>query len=361
MRKTAIFSSLFTIIALIVAFFALENSVLLAESRFSELADDFYEIDIPDENAVDIIVPEVIETEQEAPLSSDSLTFELGNADTNFLIIPVPDGTRLNDVAIENHYLTEEMWINIGSVAPDFYAANPISGNRKNILGGTYEITEDKAVLKFSLDNIYEYRSIIENNNIYVEFVPPREMHSRIIVIDPAYGGSMAGIVANDLAEKDVALSIALRLKELLDQTDYLVYYTRTLDNDLSEEKRVRIANNTRADMLIRIEADSNENSLINGTTTIYSGFFIPHFGSPELANILETEVVLSIRGKALGIYQAEAADYVITNATVPAASIKVGHLTNAQEANLLKRDDYLEKIAIGIFNAILAAYEEKG
>ncbi|MDR0219862.1 MAG: N-acetylmuramoyl-L-alanine amidase, partial [Lachnospiraceae bacterium] len=83
----------------------------------------------------------------------------------------------------------------------------------------------------------------------------------------------------------------------------------------------------------------------------------IPSFGSVELANLLETEVVTSIRGKAVGLKPATANDYVISNATVPAAAIKVGYLTNAQEAILLGREDYIEKIALGIYNAIVQVY----
>lgn len=358
MKKTAILSSIFSIIVFVVVFFAIENRVLLAESRYSEYLDVAIEDEIFDEIIVDIVVPlesnPEIDTDE---LGLNSLTFELGNTDTNFLIIPVPTGTKKEDVTIENHYLNDEMRIIIAGVADEFYINHAISGNRKNIISSSYEILESNAILKFILDDIYEFRNIIEDDKIYVEFVPPREMHQRILVIDPAFGGSESGIIANNLSEKDVTLSITLRLKELLDQTDYMVYYTRLLDNDFSEEKRVRLANNTRADMLIRIECDGNEDSLIYGTTTVYSRFFIPQFGSTELANFLETEVVLGIKGKAIGLKAATAADYVINYATVPAAAIKVGHLTNAQEAILLSRDDYLDKIAVGIFNAILAAY----
>jgi N-acetylmuramoyl-L-alanine amidase len=370
MTKTAIFSFIFSAIVLIVVFFALENRDVLAGNRYGDylvLAEDD-EKNIP-ENAYDIIdvsehpgqspsYPLQTEEDSEEP-DEQSLAFELGNADTNYLAIPVPAGIRLQDIKIDNHYLEDEMRIVINGADSDFYTKNAISGNRRNIMSGTYEITENGVILIFSLNDIYEYRSIMEENKVYVEFVPPREMYDRIIVIDAAFGGSESGIEANDLLEKDVALSIAAKLKELLDQTEYKVYYTRDADNNLSDEKRVRIANNVKADMLIRIQADGDEDSMVYGTTAIYNeNFFIPRFGSIELANILETEVVLSIRGKAIGLQKATADDYVVNNATVPAAALKVGYLTNAQEAILLKREDYIEKIAMGIYNAIVAAYE---
>ena len=77
-----------------------------------------------------------------------------------------------------------------------------------------------------------------------------------------------------------------------------------------------------------------------------------------ELADLLEREVVTAIRGKANGLLEAEQTDTVINEATVPAATIRVGYLTNGQEAILLQREDYIEKIAEGIYQTILKVYE---
>ena len=49
----------------------------------------------------------------------------------------------------------------------------------------------------------------------------------------------------------------------------------------------------------------------------------------------------------------------MISEATVPAAAIKVGYLTNGQESILLQREDYIQRIAEGIYQTILKAYEE--
>lgn len=290
-----------------------------------------------------------------------ALTFALGGADTTYLSIPLPPGTGAEQVTIENHYMDEEMWVVVQGMAAEFYETAAVSGNRKNITAGTYKQEQTGTVLKFALDDVYEYRNILEEDKLYIEFVAPREMYDRIIVVDPAFGGSETGYSDGTLKEKDIALAIAGRLKEKLDQEAIKVYYTRMDDNNLSEEKRVKIANNTKADMLIRIEANADEDSMVNGTTAIYNeDFFIPGFGSIELADILEQEVVSNIKGKAVGLAAATETDYVIRNATVPAATIKVGYLTNAQEAILLKKDDYIEKIAVGIYHAIMKVYEKE-
>ena len=80
---------------------------------------------------------------------------------------------------------------------------------------------------------------------------------------------------------------------------------------------------------------------------------------SAAWSDLLEREVVTAISGKANGLIEASAEDTVISEATVPAAAIKVGYLTNGQESILLQREDYIQRIAEGIYQTILKAYEE--
>ena len=93
-------------------------------------------------------------------------------------------------------------------------------------------------------------------------------------------------------------------------------------------------------------------------TGTIYNDqYFIPGFGSVELADLLEKELASEIKTKALGLEKASG-ESKLRYATVPAAEVRVGCLSNKQEAILLKREDYIEKIANGIYNAIVSSYE---
>ena len=120
----------------------------------------------------------------------------------------------------------------------------------------------------------------------------------------------------------------------------------------------MELAAATKADMLIRIEVSGDENSKLYGTSAVYnSQYFIPGFGNVELADLLEREVVTSISGKACGLIESSEEDRVVNSATVPAAAIRVGYLTNSQEAILLQREDYIRRIAEGIYNAVMKAY----
>lgn len=343
MEKTAVGSVIFTIVVMGIILYLSAGKVI----TISDVAQD--EVQRTDSFAAE---------GEEA--DTQVLTFVLGESNTSYLRIPLPQECKAEDIVIENHYMDQELCVLIGNATGDFYDENAISGNREMIKQGKYETIPTGIKLRFQLTGIFEYRTILENNDLYISFLSPREMYDRIVVIDPACGGMNTGYEADGLAEKDINLQIAQKLKEKLDKTDIKAYYTRMDDVNPEEETRVGLANGTRADIYIRIQVDANEDSSVYGATTVYnSDYFIPGFGSVELADVLLREVVTSIKGKALGLEEAQAQDYALRHITVPAAAIKVGCITNKQEAILLGREEYCEKIAEGIYNAIISAYSE--
>ncbi len=306
------------------------------------------------------------------------LIFDVENAGTSYMRVPLPEKCKVDDLAIENYYMNQELCILVRGAGPDFYAINAISGNLDSVEKGICEPYEGGVKLRFSVSGIFEYHTILENNDLYVSFLSPREIYDKIVVIDPSCGGSNKGNLSKnsnkensnkensdkesgetELAEKDINLRIAQKLKEKLDKTDIKVYYTRMDDANPAEEDRAGLANGTKADMYIRIQVDAKDDSSVYGATAVYNDdYFIPGFGNVELADVLEREVVTSIKGKALGLEPAGEQDYAIRNITIPAAAVKVGCITNRQEAGLLSREEYQDKIAEGICNAILKVYE---
>lgn len=321
-------------------------------------------VDVPDVAQEEVVSSTQQKTEPDIPVESDEIRIDRNSQSTNYFCVPIPEGVKAEEIVLENHYMNEELWVSIQSSQPaifqEFYAANGVYGNSGCVVDGHFEAGEERTYLRFALDGVYEYRSIFEDHILYLEFVPPKEAYEKVVVIDPAYGGEEIGVTGKGVVAKDVTLNIAKALKTKFDESDIKVYYTRMDDSNPASADRVGLAAATKADMLIRIEVSGDENSKLYGTTAIYnSQFFIPGFGNVELADLLEREVVTSISGKAGGLVEATQTDEVIGGATVPAAAIQVGYLTNSQEAILLQREDYIERIADGIYNAIVKAYEE--
>ena len=279
--------------------------------------------------------------------------------------IPLHASITAEDVTIENHYMDKELWVSIKQEKKDdtceeFYRSTGVYGKCDEVMDGYFESGDETFWLKFRLNSVYEYSSIFENNNLYIEFMTPKESYDKIVIIDPAYGDEVTGSVLTDIEGKEITLEVARALKQKLDGTDIKVYYTRMSDMNPTEESRVELANAAKADMLIRIEVNENVDGKIFGTETVYNGlYFIPEFGNVELADLLEREVVTAISGKANGLVESTENDVVLNQTEIPAATIRVGYITNKQEGILLAREDYAQKIAEGIYQAIMRAYEE--
>jgi len=88
-----------------------------------------------------------------------------------------------------------------------------------------------------------------------VPLTPPGDVNLSVlplsvkrIVIDPGHGGDQRGAISNTgLAEKDVTLDIALRLRRLMKQSPFEVLLTRETDQTVTLADRVGFANSKKA------------------------------------------------------------------------------------------------------------------
>lgn len=320
-----------------------------------------------------IVVTDVAQDEVDWKASEDStaitdknhIVFERENKQhSKYFRIPLPEDVKAEDVTIENHYVNHELLVCMipkeRNGQEQFYESHAVSGNCEKVLDGQIEVEQERIGLRFTLTDVYEYQSAYEDNALYIEFVQPKEVYDKIVVIDPAYGGEETGPVAGNADSKTVMLNVAKALKTKLDDTDIKVYYTRMDDTDPDSADRVGLANTTGADILIRLEVNTSKETQTYGTEAVYNArFFIPGFGNVELADLIEREVVTAIGGKANGLTPAGEEDEILQKATVPAATIRVGYLSNEKERALLLQEDYARRIAEGIYQAILKVYEE--
>lgn len=123
-----------------------------------------------------------------------------------------------------------------------------------------------KHIVFISLLLIYSF------NNEFV--AQSKTVGVKTIVIDAGHGGKDPGAVANNLKEKDITLSIALKLGELIKKhfSDVKVVYTRSTDEFIELFKRAKIANNAKADLFISIHVNSNKKPDPRGAETYVMG-----------------------------------------------------------------------------------------
>lgn len=339
-------------------FFAAAMAVMLFTVRYKG-------IEIQDVAQDQVILDEGTEypewSENPETAEKRNLNFKAVNENSEYLCIPLPEEIRAEDISVENYYMEKELWVQIRGIPEEFFALEGISGNVSCISSGLWEYGDRTACLKFRLKDLYECESVLEEDGIYIKLVEPKELYDKIIVIDPGHGGEDDGIQTEKLSEKEFTLDIARRIRKKMDATDIKVYYTRMEDRSMDTESRIWFANAAEADMYISIHLNSDPDPEVYGTEMLYNAdFFIPEFGSLELSDLVEREVVTAISGKGNGLFAAGENDHSLCEATVPAVILQAGYATNPGEEELLCTDIYRDRIAEGVVNAVLKAYEMK-
>lgn len=93
------------------------------------------------------------------------------------------------------------------------------------------------------------------------------------VVIDAGHGGKDPGAVGGGYKEKDINLSVALKLGQLLEQQkDIKVVYTRKSDVFVELSDRTKISNNASANLFISIHANSAKRTTASGIETYVMG-----------------------------------------------------------------------------------------
>lgn len=109
-------------------------------------------------------------------------------------------------------------------------------------------------------------------------FVPAGErspkFKMRRVVIDAGHGGKDPGTMGSRSKEKDVALAIALKVGNYIQQyvPDVEVIYTRKTDVFIELKERANIANRNKADLFVSIHCNAVRGSNAYGTETYVMG-----------------------------------------------------------------------------------------
>ncbi len=159
-------------------------------------------------------------------------------------------------------------------------------------------------------------------------------------------------------AEYLVNLDIALKLKSLLEKDGITVVMTReSNDVDLSNSMRAEIANNSNANLYLRIRCANSEDPFEKGTRTLYpeQGRWTESIyqGSKEAALLVQGELLKACGTEDLGIVPTlDAAGF--NWARVPAIQPEPGFLSSPRDDTLLAEENFRWKVAWGLRNGII-------
>lgn len=124
-------------------------------------------------------------------------------------------------------------------------------------------------------------------------------------MIDPGHGGKKPGAIGKKSKEKDITLSIALKLGETIKTNfkDVNVLYTRETDVDIDLAERAQMANRAKADLFISIHANSHKKHEPSGTETFVMGLSTSK-ANMEVARTENADILLETDYKNNSEYQ---------------------------------------------------------
>lgn len=224
---------------------------------------------------------------------------------------------------------------------------------------------------------------------------PGAALHRREVsklVLDPGHGGNDSGAVGPaGTREKDVTLDVAHRVAPVLTKAGMTVVLTRDDDRFVSLEERTARANQVGADLFVSIHCNAAENRARHGVETyvldttkdeiasriaarenatsqaataelgsILASLRLANQAShsTHLAELLQKAATASLRAKYTDITDGgvhPAGFYVLVGARMPAVLFETSYLSNASEETRLASEDYKERLADAIVNAIRA------
>ena len=191
------------------------------------------------------------------------------------------------------------------------------------------------------------------------------EENNKVIVIDPGHGGIDGGAKSeNGVIEKDINLSISLKTKAALESKGYKVIMTRSEDVGLYTEgkkvrekkiedlgNRVKIKKENKCDAFISIHQTLFPQKNCKGAQ-VWSANNEP---SQKLGKIIQQKFKEEVDQNNKREAKVAKKEYKILNDGYEGASVIVecGFLSNPEECELLGKEDYQNKIANTLANAI--------
>lgn len=190
------------------------------------------------------------------------------------------------------------------------------------------------------------------------------------IVVDAGHGNPDGGAVSKSgVAEAEINLEIALKLRDELEDLGYSVIMTRESENNIADvekqtpiramkvsdiNNRIQIANESQADMLVSIHMNNFENSKYYGWQTFYQK-------NSEYSEQIAKNIQEGISNQIERVNDREALPIgnikLMDKSKIPSVIVECGFLSNEEDLRLLLTEEYQMQIVNGIVEGIEKTY----
>ncbi|MFH1891698.1 MAG: N-acetylmuramoyl-L-alanine amidase [Candidatus Zixiibacteriota bacterium] len=373
----------------------------------------------------DIYVPAITFVEALDNLVSKSLFWDevektIWAEESQYNIVDVNFEPKMNGYLIEivtreklpyEAYVSEQKWINVnifgGKLDERHFRTHPRPKAIKKVEAFQFEQSSQLAIKFYRTISSFHHSFTTNPPRIQIAIVDTtfdptvlesidvphdRSGYISTIVIDAGHGGDETGAVGSQgCREKDVTLSVAMKLKELFDEDGTTsAMLTRYVDTTLTLQQRADLAN-TYGDLFLSIHTDfSDDNAKNSGSLTFFlapaidddarrtamlenrsillertSGasadsldFVMIDFmqteyqeESKELASDIQNELEDRLKIKSRGVDQA--GFFLLNKVYLPSVLIELAYLSNKRDEALLKKESFQQKAADAIYYGV--------
>ena len=188
------------------------------------------------------------------------------------------------------------------------------------------------------------------------------EKGTKTVVLDAGHGSEDPGKIGiNNGLEKDVNLKISKKVQKRLIEQGIHVVMTREDDDGFYNEsksnkkiadmkKRVALINETKPDIAVSIHQNSYHEESIKGAQV----FYYTHSKEGERAATVMQEALKALDTNNKRQAKENSTYYMLKRTEVPTIIVECGFLSNAQEAEKLKNEEYQDKVAEAICAGII-------
>lgn len=169
----------------------------------------------------------------------------------------------------------------------------------------------------------------------------------KTIVIDVGHGGQDNGTTVNGFDEKEIALNIANKIKELNKNSNVVIILSRDSDKFLSLSDRANQINSVKPDFVISLHANATDNQKENGKQIFVSD----KNKQKEKSGDLALKLFYSFKDRNVEIKKADF--YLLKNVEYPIALVELGYLTNETDREILTTEKGQYKLAKSILSVI--------
>lgn len=241
----------------------------------------------------------------------------------------------------------------------DLFSEEQIDYGSPMVAGVHCDKDKDKVKVNVKLKEYCTYSSEIKDNVLYIHFEEVSNKEDKLIIIDPGHGGYDVGAENGMIYEKDINLSIANYVCDILIKHGYIPVLTRSDDVFVSVEDRADFVNNAMPKLFISIHCNDNKDSSAEGTEVLYNVKDTEtKYNSQWLSEIMLDNIISSTGTRKRDLIVGNSI-HIVRSSKVPVALLELGFMSNEGDLSLLNSNQGQKRFAQGIADGIIEAITE--